>query len=100
MKIKKVYISGKISGLEYADAFASFEKGENYINSQTNYTAVNPMKLEHIHDQSWESFMLEDIKALFTCDAIYMLKSWEQSRGAKIEKCIAFEMGIEIIYQF
>jgi hypothetical protein len=99
MKLNKIYISGQITGLTFADAYSNFEFAEKYINSLTNHISVNPMKLEHAHDQSWESFMLEDIKALFFCDGIYMLKNWEQSKGAKIERSIALEMGIEIIYQ-
>jgi hypothetical protein len=43
--------------------------------------------------------MLEDIKALFECQAIYMLNNWGSSTGARIERSIAIEMGIEIIYQ-
>jgi hypothetical protein len=99
MKLKKVYISGKISGLEFADAYSKFEFAEKYINLLTNHVAVNPMKIEHVHDLSWESFMVEDIRALFSCDAIYLLSNWEESKGARIEKAIAKEMGIEIIYQ-
>ena len=99
MKLKKVYISGKISGLEFADAYSNFEFAEKYINLLNNHVAVNPMKLEHVHDQSWESFMLEDIKALFECDAIYMLKNWGNSKGARIERSIAIETNIEIIYE-
>jgi hypothetical protein len=99
MKIKKVYISGKISGLEFADAYSNFEFAEEYINLLTNHVAVNPMKIEHVHDLSWESYMVEDIRALFSCDAIYLLSNWEESKGARIEKAIAKEMDIEIIYQ-
>jgi len=99
MKIKKVYISGQITGLEFADAYSKFEFAEKFINSLTHNVAVNPMKLDHVHDQTWESFMVEDIRALFSCDAIYLLSNWEESKGARIEKAIAKEMGIEIIYQ-
>jgi hypothetical protein len=99
MKLKKVYISGKISGLEFADAYSNFEFAEKYINLLNNHAAVNPMKIDHVHDQTWESFMVEDIRALFSCDAIYLLSNWEESKGARIEKAIAKEMGIEIIYQ-
>jgi hypothetical protein len=99
MKREIVYISGQITGLEFADAYFKFELAEKYVNSLTNKIAVNPMKLEHAHDQSWASFMLEDIKALFECQAIYMLNNWESSKGARIERSIAIEMGIEIIYE-
>ena len=95
----KIYISGQITGLNYVDAFEKFKTAEKEINKETSNQAVNPMNLSHDHDQSWESFMLEDIKALFECDAIYMLKNWCNSKGARIERSIAIEMGIEIIYE-
>lgn len=95
----KIYISGQITGLEYKDAFERFEKAENKINEQTLHEAVNPMKLNHNHDKSWENYMLEDIKALFDCDAIYMLNNWGSSKGARIERSIAIEIGLEIIYE-
>jgi hypothetical protein len=101
----KIYISGQISGLEYADAFERFEQAERQIRDYCRYEMVNlnemvnPMKLNHEHDKSWENYMLVDIKALFECDAIYMLKNWCNSKGARIERSIAIEMGIEIIYE-
>jgi hypothetical protein len=99
MKTKKVYISGKISDLEYKVAYSNFEKAEKEINEKANCYPINPIKIEHIHDLSWESYMVEDIKALFGCQAIYMLTNWGQSKGARIERAIALEMGLEIIYQ-
>jgi hypothetical protein len=57
------------------------------------------MKLNHEHDKSWENYMLVDINALFKCDAIYMLKNWFYSKGSRIERAIAIEMDIIIIYE-
>jgi hypothetical protein len=42
--------------------------------------------------------MVEDIRQLMTCDAIYMLKGWEKSKGASLEHHIAKELGLEIYY--
>ena len=42
----KVYISGKITGLEYQDAFNNFERAEQEI-KELGGTPVNPMKIEH-----------------------------------------------------
>jgi hypothetical protein len=95
----KIYISGQITGLEYTESYLNFEDAEKKLNTATKYEVVNPMKLNHNHDKSWENYMLEDIKALFECDAIYMLKNWGSSKGARIERSIAIEMGIDIIYE-
>lgn len=99
----KVYISGKISGLTTEEAEKNFERAENYLTritfASTNLTLINPMKLEHNHDKSWEEFMREDIGALLKCDAIYLLKNWGDSRGARIERAIALELGLKIMYE-
>ena len=98
MKKNKVYISGKISGLEYADAFDKFQAAERKLREQ-GYEVVNPMTIEHNHDQSWEAYMRNDIKALCDCDAIFMLGNWKKSRGAKIEFYLATKLGIEVMYE-
>ena len=93
----KIYISGKISGIEDS-AYDIFEKAEIFL-IKSGYKVVNPMKLPHDHDKSWESYMKEDLKALMDCDEIFMLENWETSRGAEIEYDLASELGIKISYQ-
>jgi len=102
----KIYISGKISGLTTEEALNNFERAEkNLSENQWSLDSVcvnelvNPMKLEHNHNKSWEEFMKEDIGALLSCDAIYLLKNWGDSRGARIERAIALELGITILYE-
>jgi hypothetical protein len=111
----KIYISGKISGLTTEEALNNFERAEKKL-SENQWSLdsvydrpkrtfgsvnelVNPMKLEHNHNKSWEEFMKEDIGALLSCDAIYLLKNWGDSRGARIERAIALELGITILYE-
>jgi len=43
--------------------------------------------------------MRADIRALLECDAIYMLRGWEQSAGARCEHLVAAMCGIEIMYE-
>lgn len=85
--LKTVYISGRISGMEKA-AFGLFEEAEFKL-LEKGYRVVNPMKLPHRHDLTWESYMKEDIAALCACDYIYFLSNWMDSRGAQIENMIA-----------
>lgn len=95
---KKCYISGKISGIEHQapELFANAEKEVVLLGFQP----VNPMTINHSgHDQSWEGFMKEDIKALMDCDAIYLLRNFRTSKGANIEKILAEELKMEVLYQ-
>lgn len=95
-KIHKIYLSGKITGLELSDAQKLFENAEKEMSQF--YDVVNPMKLRHDHDQTWESYMKEDIKAMMDCQFICMLPNWEQSKGAKIEKDLAESLRMPVIY--
>lgn len=92
----KIYISGKITGLDLEQAKKNFEDVEKLI-ILLGHEPINPMKvLEYDPKLTWEDYMLADIRALFGCDAIFMQENWKDSRGARIERSIAFELGIKI----
>ena len=40
-----------------------------------------------------------DIEILHRCDAIYMLKNWQNSKGAMKELELAKELGLEIYFE-
>jgi hypothetical protein len=95
---KRIYISGKITGLDINIAKDIFDTA-CFILWNQGYNPINPMTLNHhSHDQSWSSFMRVDIKALCECEAIYMLPNWKDSKGAILEHHIAESLGMEIIF--
>ena len=96
-RIKRIYISGKISGIEN-EAPKLFNDAEILLKEQ-GFEVVNPMTINHEHDKSWLSYMKEDIKAMMDCDSIYMLNNWKKSKGAKAERDIARQLGFTILYQ-
>lgn len=96
--MSKVYISGKITGLEYQDAFDNFERAEQEI-KDLGGIPVNPMKIKHIENADWVDYMEKDIAELLRCEGIYMLNDWGNSKGARIERAIAIELGLSIVYQ-
>jgi len=91
----RIYISGKITGVPIEEAITWFNYHSNYIGNKGHQT-VNPMALPHKHNQSWESFMREDIAALMGCDGICMTGHWLESRGANMEYGLAKRLGIKI----
>jgi hypothetical protein len=93
----KIYISGKISGIE-DEAIELFAKAEKDLQAQGHDT-INPMTLNHEHDKSWHSYMKEDVKAMCDCDEIFMLSNWIDSTGATLEHLIANYLGLKITYQ-
>ncbi len=51
-----------------------------------------------ISPHKWEFWMMLDEEILKRCDAIYMMKGWEDSTGACREHTTAISLGLEIIY--
>lgn len=46
----------------------------------------------------WRACMRRDIAELVTCEGIFMLPNWMDSRGALIEHGIARDLGLRIVY--
>lgn len=93
--MEKIYISGKITGLEEKEALRIFCEAETELVNK-GFIVFNPMTIEHNHDKSWSNYMKTDIKALMECDAIYMLPNWNTSKGAKIERQLAIDLGMKV----
>ncbi len=97
--MEKIYISGKITGLKIEDAQRKFEEMEIIINA-SGKIAVNPMKVTSYNPSlTWSDYIAADIVELMKCDSIYMLDCWSKSKGARIEYCIARELGLKIYFQ-
>jgi len=93
----KIYISGKISGMEHSVACSIFNDAELSLIDK-GFETVNPTKLKHDHDLSWENYMRTDLKEMMDCTHIFMLHNWEESKGAILEHNLAKELGFTIIY--
>ena len=95
----KVYISGKISGLDQKVAKKKFDDAERNLIAM-GFEVVNPMNFgEGDPNKTWKDYMMEDINMLFDCDGIYLLDNWGNSKGARVERAIAIELGLQITYQ-
>lgn len=94
----RIYISGKITGLDIKVAQNYFDTVEEKINA-AGHTAVNPMSIiPYNPNWKWEDYMAEDLRILLPCDAIFMLENWQDSKGARIEHAAAKEAGMQIFY--
>jgi len=93
---KNIYIAGKITGLDNYKQL--FEAAELHL-KQLKLNPINPTKLSHKHDKTWQSYMRECIKALMNCKYVYALSNWQDSKGAIIEVNTAISLGIKVIYQ-
>lgn len=94
----RIYISGPITGIKnYIETFMAAEEKL----SKKGYTVINPAKVlaNMPEDTTWSEYMLLALMMLSMADKIYMLKGWENSRGARIEHVEAVGRGMEIEYQ-
>ena len=91
----KIYISGKITGTsDYMDRFAKAEKAL----LTKGWEVVNPAKEDLPQNLPWEEYMKHDVRLLAGCDAIYMLDGWRQSRGACLERELALNLKLKVLY--
>lgn len=115
----RVYIAGKITGdPNYREKFnaAAYEVETQQFSSiitPLQYVArqnrvmqlepVNPAKFtlagKSLEEYRWIVAMLICLARLLTCSFIYMLKDWQDSKGATIEHNTARFLGKRIVYQ-
>lgn len=103
--MRKIYISGAISGLEEQATRKKFREAQERW-QRMDFPVINPFDLydqakKHYGTESiaWGLIMRLDLKALETCQAIYMLKGWENSPGARIEREFAMRLGLDVKYE-
>jgi hypothetical protein len=96
----RVYISGPMTGYPDFNREA-FHKAEVKLDA-AGFDAVNPAKFPEQKGWVWHHYMRYDIKLLVTdCTSIYMLDGWQHSRGAKLEREIAYQLGFtEVVYDY
>ena len=93
----RVYISGAITGV--ANYKEVFKKAKEELEAK-GHEVINPAAMDEILPQlTWEEYMVIDIALLSVCEAIYMLKGWENSRGANQEYIYAYTKGMKIMVE-
>ena len=95
MDIKKIYISGKITGLPVREAIAKFRSAAEKIR-RFGFEPVSPFDNGLPLEADWAEHIGKDISLLLRCDAIYLLDDYEKSEGARIELCIALHRRMPV----
>ena len=107
----RFYISGAITPTKddlkcstYAEHIT--ERKDVFRNAESVYLtwfgfAINPFDIKPLWGvKKWAFYMASDIWYLIRyCNAVYMLKGWEESKGARLEHKIAKLLNYTISYE-
>jgi hypothetical protein len=103
----KVYIAGPMRGIQNQNK-KSFYKAEKKLSACNLYEIYNPARMDDAkgiteedleNSETLKEVVRDDIDFLLNCDGIYMLRSWENSVGARAEHAIAVLLKIFILYE-
>ena len=94
MEMKKVFISGPMTGLPNYNR-EEFDKAEEML-LKAGFTVVNPAKFG-IDGMTDADIARIDLNALLSCNYIYQLEGWTYSKGASAEWSIALWAGIKTV---
>ena len=80
-----------------------FYKAEDKLNSVDIWDPINPARMDDDlykgEDIDYKEAMKRDLDVIFESDAMYMLRGWEKSDGARAEHALAVYLGLSIQYQ-
>lgn len=96
----KIYISGKVTG--NPDYIEHFNKAyAHLVHDYPGAQIFNPVDIMSVFPDglTYEEIMDFCMYILDKCDAIYMLKGWEDSRGANREYGYALGKDMIIIHE-
>jgi hypothetical protein len=105
MKDLKIYIAGPMRGYENHN-FDEFFSAEAHLRRKGYIHIINPAQLDKdegidpdVDEIDIRSILRRDITHLMECNAVFLLRGWEKSEGAKAEHSIASAMGMFMWYQ-
>jgi hypothetical protein len=93
--MKKIYIAGKVTGEPIHSCALKFAMAQKEIEA-LGFEAVNPIEVVGDFKSRWAPAMKKCIKAMMDCDALFILPCAKGSKGAKIEKNLAFDLKIPV----
>lgn len=106
MKRKTIYIAGPIRGMP-GNNYEAFKTAHQRLTEQGWYT-INPFDLTlafgmpadvQSNPSLLRAVMDAELAAIPHLDAIYLLRGWEKSEGARAELAVALQHGKQILLE-
>lgn len=106
--MKVVYISGKyransewglIENIRHAEDVARRLWGNGWAVICPHKNTAHFGGLARDPEEDHQLWLNGDLEILSRCDVVYMLKGWENSQGATIERQLALALGLEVYYE-
>lgn len=94
----KVYIAGKITGLDEVLVLKKFNGSKRQLRKQ-GCAVMSPAVLASNDGFGHSDYMHVCLAMIDVCDAIYMQKDWRDSKGAKMELQHARSLKKKIFYE-
>ena len=99
---KTIYIAGPMAGLPDLN-FPAFTRAEEKL-QRDGWIPVNPASFNCVFGEFPAGRLLDaccesERAAIPFLDAIYLLKGWEKSKGAKRELAVALRHNLEVIVE-
>lgn len=95
---RRIYIAGPMTGIEDYN-FPAFNRAAGMLR-ESGWVVENPADHGVVEGASWSDYLAYDLTRLGTCGAVYLLRGWQNSKGAKLEYLIAKELGMVIIEEW
>lgn len=92
----KIYLSLPISGRIEKEARHQADLAKAAL-SRAGHIVVNPFDIPCGKNPTYADYLCTDLRALADCEAIYLCKGWQFSRGCRIERNFAEEFGLQVM---
>lgn len=90
----RIYIAGKVTNNE--NFIEDFQRKEHEL-KKDGFEVINPIVEQYIGVFTYDEWLEHGIWLLDKCEAIYMMKDWKESNGARIEYIYACVKGLMVL---
>ena len=89
----RIYVAGPVTGKPELNR-TKFENAACWL-TEAGHTPLVPHWFVP-EDATWEQAMRRSIETLVKCDGVALLGGWRGSKGARIERSLALDLGMDV----